>query len=240
MKRLSLLKTPLAPMKLLSMKPPKIKAKKIKSHDALMKITLASIEDRLDSLGEAYNEDFMRYPTLLVLKQQTVTLFRSSTGTSPTPTTPCHFDSSTPTRTPTRLEEDLSAALALSQKANRHRQRSCKEGFIEGCMESGVDTVERGAGKNKRKWTEVEDEKLIESLLELVNNGTYKADNGFKSGYLTVLESSLSTKLPASGLKGRPHITINHKTVLIPKLLSLADDLNIAEKEISVLKEKNK
>ena len=50
-------------------------------------------------------------------------------------------------------------------------------------MESNTDTimdVERGAGRNKKKWSEQEDEKLVESLIELVNNGAYKADNGFK------------------------------------------------------------
>ncbi|KAL8093410.1 hypothetical protein AgCh_035330 [Apium graveolens] len=50
-------------------------------------------------------------------------------------------------------------------------------------VESTDSLVERGAGKNKRKWTEYEDEKLVEALLELVNTGKFKADNGFKPGY---------------------------------------------------------
>ena len=69
-------------------------------------------------------------------------------------------------------------------------------------MESNTDTivdVERGAGRIKRKWSKLEDEKLVESLLEPVNNGAYKADNGFKPGYLGFLEISLSVKLPTSG-----------------------------------------
>ncbi|XP_017225252.1 uncharacterized protein At2g29880-like [Daucus carota subsp. sativus] len=73
--------------------------------------------------------------------------------------------------------------------------------------------VERGAGRNKRKWSEEEDEKLVESLIELVNNGAYKADNGFKPGYLGFLENSLSVKLPTSGLKGKPHIESRIKTL---------------------------
>lgn len=81
-------------------------------------------------------------------------------------------------------------------------------------MEKGNDnTVERGAGRNKRKWTELEDEKLVESLLELVNNGTYKADNGFKPGYLGFLESCMNLKVPDSGLKGKPHIEFRLKTL---------------------------
>ena len=74
-------------------------------------------------------------------------------------------------------------------------------------MESNTDTivdVERGAGRIKRKWSKLEDEKLVESLLEPVNNGAYKADNVFKPGYLGFLEISLSVKLPTSGRDIKP------------------------------------
>ncbi|KAK1389962.1 DNA-binding storekeeper protein-relatedtranscriptional regulator [Heracleum sosnowskyi] len=71
---------------------------------------------------------------------------------------------------------------------------------------------ERGAGRNKRKWTEDEDEKLVEALMELVNTGNFKADNGFKPGYLTYLENSMQIKLPNAGLKGKPHIESRIKT----------------------------
>ncbi|KAK1394572.1 hypothetical protein POM88_013628 [Heracleum sosnowskyi] len=88
------------------------------------------------------------------------------------------------------------------------------ESSFDNAAEKGTEnTVERGAGRNKRKWTELEDEKLIESLLELVNNGTYKADNGFKSGYLGFLESCMNVKLPSSGLKRKPHIDSRLKTL---------------------------
>ncbi|KAL8089906.1 hypothetical protein AgCh_039390 [Apium graveolens] len=80
-------------------------------------------------------------------------------------------------------------------------------------MESRVDTVERGAGKNKRKWTEDEDGTLIESLLELVNNGAYKACNSFKPRHLAFLKSLLNTKIPTLGLKGKPHIESRLKTL---------------------------
>ncbi|KAI3462360.1 hypothetical protein Pfo_019023 [Paulownia fortunei] len=42
----------------------------------------------------------------------------------------------------------------------------------------------RGRGKNKRKWKYEKDAKLLEALLDMVNLGTYKAENGFKRGYL--------------------------------------------------------
>ncbi|WOG82132.1 hypothetical protein DCAR_0101294 [Daucus carota subsp. sativus] len=85
---------------------------------------------------------------------------------------------------------------------------------MAGDMESNNSSVlERGAGKNKRKWTEEEDEKLVEALMELVNTGKFKADNGFKPGYLTFLESSLQTKLPTARIKGKPHIESRMKTL---------------------------
>ncbi|KAI3465151.1 hypothetical protein Pfo_021814 [Paulownia fortunei] len=46
----------------------------------------------------------------------------------------------------------------------------------------------RGRGKNKRKWKYEEDAKLVEALLDMINLGTYKAENGFKPGYLNYVE----------------------------------------------------
>ncbi|XP_076914769.1 uncharacterized protein LOC143573883 [Bidens hawaiensis] len=40
----------------------------------------------------------------------------------------------------------------------------------------------------------------------MVNNGVFKSDNGFKSGYLQHLEASLKESLPESGILGKPHI----------------------------------
>ncbi|KAG8390267.1 hypothetical protein BUALT_Bualt01G0065900 [Buddleja alternifolia] len=56
----------------------------------------------------------------------------------------------------------------------------------------------RGRGKNKRKWKYDEDAKLIKALLDMTNLGTYKAENGFKPGYLNYVEeknASLFTQL---------------------------------------------
>lgn len=80
-------------------------------------------------------------------------------------------------------------------------------------MELVNSFVERGAGRNKRKWTEFEDEKLIETLIELVNIGNFKANNGLKPGYLIFLETSLQLKLPEAGLKGKSHIESRIKTL---------------------------
>ena len=49
-------------------------------------------------------------------------------------------------------------------------------------------------GRNYRNWTITEDAKLVEALVNMVNIGGFKADNGFKSGYLQYLETALKEK----------------------------------------------
>ncbi|XP_057778464.1 uncharacterized protein At2g29880-like isoform X3 [Salvia miltiorrhiza] len=71
----------------------------------------------------------------------------------------------------------------------------------------------RGPGRNKRKWNHFEDSKLVEALLDMVNIGAYKADNGFKPGYLSFIEEKLQVSLPNSGLKAKPHIESRIKTL---------------------------
>jgi len=44
-------------------------------------------------------------------------------------------------------------------------------------------------------------------LKDLVIGGTlFKADNGFKPGFLKIVDEALRAKLPKSGLKAVPHI----------------------------------
>lgn len=71
----------------------------------------------------------------------------------------------------------------------------------------------RGPGRNKRKWNDFQDSKLVEALLDMVNIGAYKAENGFKPGYLTFIEEKLQVSLPNSGLKTKPHIESRIKTM---------------------------
>ncbi|KAF4381917.1 hypothetical protein F8388_000611 [Cannabis sativa] len=49
----------------------------------------------------------------------------------------------------------------------------------------------RGPGQNKRFWSEDEDKYLIESLMELNNEGKFKAKGNFKPGYLRAIEMKL-------------------------------------------------
>ncbi|GKE53487.1 ALP1-like protein, partial [Tanacetum coccineum] len=67
--------------------------------------------------------------------------------------------------------------------------------------------------RNYRGWTSVEDEKLVEALLTMKNTSGYKADNGFKPGYVTYLETLLKVSLPDSGLLAKPHIESRIKTM---------------------------
>ncbi|KAL5569373.1 hypothetical protein UlMin_025948 [Ulmus minor] len=71
----------------------------------------------------------------------------------------------------------------------------------------------RGPGQNKRFWIAEEDEKLIEALLEMHNEGRYKAEGNFKHGHLNAVEKYLEAKLPGCDLKAKPHIESRMKTL---------------------------
>ncbi|KAJ9547530.1 hypothetical protein OSB04_020073 [Centaurea solstitialis] len=68
---------------------------------------------------------------------------------------------------------------------------------------------------NRQYWncSPNEESKLVDALVNLTNTGTFKADNGFKSGYLQHLEEALKVSLPSSGLLGTPHISSKIKTM---------------------------
>ncbi|KAJ0446370.1 putative Myb/SANT-like domain-containing protein [Helianthus annuus] len=65
----------------------------------------------------------------------------------------------------------------------------------------------------KHKWTKIEDEALISSLTELCQSGWKRDNNIFRSGYTTVLEKELKSKLPGCNLKASPHIESRLKTL---------------------------
>ncbi|CAI9302515.1 unnamed protein product [Lactuca saligna] len=67
--------------------------------------------------------------------------------------------------------------------------------------------------RNYHKWTIIEDAKLVEALVNMVNMGGFKADNGFKSGYLLHLENALKEKISNSDILGKPHIKSRIKTM---------------------------
>ncbi|PWA91028.1 myb/SANT-like domain, Harbinger transposase-derived nuclease domain protein [Artemisia annua] len=60
--------------------------------------------------------------------------------------------------------------------------------------------------RNYKGWSSREEAKLVELLVDMVNNGEFVSDNGFKNGYLVHLEQQLKVHFPKSGLTGKPHI----------------------------------
>lgn len=61
--------------------------------------------------------------------------------------------------------------------------------------------------KTRRCWTQKEEETLITCLKELVTSG-WKADNGFRIGYLNVLEKSHGSQFSWTNLRATPHINL--------------------------------
>ncbi|KAF4373566.1 hypothetical protein F8388_025260 [Cannabis sativa] len=92
-------------------------------------------------------------------------------------------------------------------------------------MKMNRNTIERGRGKNKHYWTHDEDAALLDSLHELYQNALWRADCGFKNGYLAQLEIMVERKLPGCELKASPHIESRIKT-LKAKYYALAEMLS--------------
>ena len=63
----------------------------------------------------------------------------------------------------------------------------------------------RGRGKNKRIWTSMEKNALVDILLEM-QNSNWKCDTGYMTGYQTYIEKKMNEQFPYCGLKGAPHI----------------------------------
>ncbi|KAL8534105.1 hypothetical protein ACS0TY_010209 [Phlomoides rotata] len=78
-------------------------------------------------------------------------------------------------------------------------------------MEGNSGALGAGRGRKqagsttRRVWTFTEECELMHSRKELILKGN-KCDNGFRSGYLLLLENMLGSKFPGTNLKGEPHI----------------------------------
>ncbi|KAK9145929.1 hypothetical protein Sjap_005832 [Stephania japonica] len=92
-------------------------------------------------------------------------------------------------------------ASASSQSARR------------GSCQSSRDVASQPSKVGRRKWTIFEVGKLVEAMREMVDAGVYKADNGFKPGYLHFLEEKMRASCPSSGFKAKPHIESRVKTL---------------------------
>ncbi|KZV42608.1 hypothetical protein F511_19946 [Dorcoceras hygrometricum] len=59
--------------------------------------------------------------------------------------------------------------------------------------------------KTRSTWTPREEDVLITSLKDVITKG-WKSENGFKAGYVTLLDSAMHAALPGTDLRGNPHI----------------------------------
>lgn len=70
----------------------------------------------------------------------------------------------------------------------------------------GHDTDTKGKStRTRRTWTQMEEDTLIQCLTDIVNDG-WKADNGFKTGFLRELEKNMRKILVGTDIVATPHI----------------------------------
>ncbi|KAL8512261.1 hypothetical protein ACS0TY_018638 [Phlomoides rotata] len=73
------------------------------------------------------------------------------------------------------------------------------------CVKQTVSNDCGKASRNKRSWSKIEEDALIQCLVEIVNSG-WKVDNGFKAGFQRELEKGMKKLLPGTDLVVNPHI----------------------------------
>ena len=73
------------------------------------------------------------------------------------------------------------------------------------------ELVNEGKKGPKFQWILEEDDNLVECLLEVPGNVKWKANNGFKPGFIVKLEELMKKKLPGCGIKESPHIESRYK-----------------------------
>ncbi|OMO99551.1 hypothetical protein COLO4_13231 [Corchorus olitorius] len=70
--------------------------------------------------------------------------------------------------------------------------------------EKGKGRVVENSG-SKHVWTPRKDVVLVNYLLEISNDTTWRADNGtFRTGYLAELEKRMHERIPSCDVKGDP------------------------------------
>ncbi|KZV46920.1 hypothetical protein F511_06162 [Dorcoceras hygrometricum] len=59
--------------------------------------------------------------------------------------------------------------------------------------------------KTRRTWSAHEEQVLVTALKDVITKG-WKSENGFKVGYLNLLETAMHAAIPGCTLRGNPHI----------------------------------
>jgi hypothetical protein len=85
-------------------------------------------------------------------------------------------------------------------------EMNCKFGCTIG-MEPAIGIQQSNKRKrDRRQWSDIEDETFLDILIEAVNKGQ-RLDNGqFKAHTLKMAETKLDEKFPGCGIKVKPHI----------------------------------
>ena len=78
---------------------------------------------------------------------------------------------------------------------------------------TSMELVNEGKKGPKFQWTPEEDDHLVECLLELAGDVKWKANNGFKPGFIAKLKELMEKKLSGCGIKASPHIKSRYKTL---------------------------
>ncbi|XP_073274251.1 uncharacterized protein [Primulina huaijiensis] len=74
-----------------------------------------------------------------------------------------------------------------------------------GALSASVVGRRQKQDKTRRSWNAREEEVLIQALKDVITKG-WKSENGFKAGYLNLLENAMQESIPGSSLRGNPHI----------------------------------
>ena len=69
----------------------------------------------------------------------------------------------------------------------------------------GESRPSQRSDRTRRSWSPEEETIMLETLKDLVTRG-WKADNGFRNGYLGKIEESLRRRFPQTDLRVNPHI----------------------------------
>ncbi|KAL8485348.1 hypothetical protein ACS0TY_027592 [Phlomoides rotata] len=74
------------------------------------------------------------------------------------------------------------------------------------CGKVVAPNLDKGkAVRGRRSRTKAEEDALIHCLIDIVNDG-WKAENGFKAGFLRELEKNMRKMLPGTNIMANPHI----------------------------------
>ncbi|KAG6437046.1 hypothetical protein SASPL_101953 [Salvia splendens] len=74
----------------------------------------------------------------------------------------------------------------------------------QGSSEFGHSKAVKG-DRSRRSWSDREEATFLAALKELVAIG-WKSDNGFRAGYLQLLEESMKKEFPKTDIKAHPHV----------------------------------